>query len=158
VRTGLLVAALVLAACGLGVAAWSYASTSKTPPPRSIAANHERSTTTTTTTSSTTTTVSVPSAPQPTADAAADALVNDWANGSRTAALTVATASAVSTLFAVAYPSGDATNRGCATAFPPATCTIGPPGGANPNLPIYSFTMASVPGGWYVSAVQVEGG
>ncbi len=154
-RTGLFVAALVLVACGLGVAAWSFASTPKKPPPRSVAASHERSTTTTTTT---TTTVAVPSAPQPTADAAADALVNDWANGNRTAALTVATASAVSTLFAIAYPSGDATDRGCATAFPPATCTIGPPGGANPNLPIYSFTMASVSGGWYVSAVQIEGG
>jgi hypothetical protein len=158
VRTGLLVGALVLAAGGVGIAAWSYSSTSKAPPPRSSSASRGRSTTTTTTTSSTTTTVPVPSSPQPTADAAADALVNDWASDNRMAALAVATPSAVSTLFAVSYPSGDVTNRGCATAFPPATCTIGPPGGANPNLPIYSFTMASVSAGWYVSAVQIEGG
>jgi hypothetical protein len=154
VRTRLLVAALVLGAGGLGVAAWSYGSKADRPPPSAVV-SHERSTTTT---SSTTTTIAVPSAPQPSADAAADALVNDWAADDRTAALTVASASAVSTLFAVAYPSGDATNRGCATAFPPATCTIGPPGGADPNLPIYSFTMAEVSAGWYVSTVQIEGG
>jgi hypothetical protein len=106
----------------------------------------------------TTTTIAIPSAPQPSADQAANALVSDWASGNRAGALTVATAPAVATLFALPYPNGLAIDRGCSTAFPPATCTFGPPGGANPNLPIYSLTLANAPNGnWYVSAVQVEG-
>jgi hypothetical protein len=72
--------------------------------------------------------------------------------------LTVATAPAVAVLFAVAYPRGLAINRGCSTGSAPVTCTFGPPGGANPNLPIYSLTVATTPvGAWYVSAAQVEG-
>jgi hypothetical protein len=150
VRAPFVVTCLVLLAAGIGLASCS------TTPPRSSLRRPDavgRRTTTTTTT----TTIPLPSAPQPSADAAADALVADWARGNRIGALTVATPAAVSTLFAIAYPAGDATDRGCSTTFPPATCTIGPPGGANPNLPIYSFTMATEPGGWYVSGVQVEG-
>jgi hypothetical protein len=72
--------------------------------------------------------------------------------------LSVATGPAVTTLFAVPYPNGNAIDRGCATAFPPATCTFGPPGGGDPNLPLYSLTLAATPAGdWYVSAVQIEG-
>jgi hypothetical protein len=153
VRTPFVVTCLVLLAAGLGLA--SCSTTARGNSIRRPNAVGRRATPTTTTT--TTTTIPLPSAPQPSADAAADALVADWSKGNRIGALTVATPTAVSTLFAIAYPAGDATDRGCSTTFPPATCTIGPPGGANPNLPIYSFTMASEPGGWYVSGVQVEG-
>ncbi len=106
----------------------------------------------------TTTTTLVPVAPQPTADGAGNALINAWAKGNQPQALSVATTQAVSTLFANTYMSGAATDRGCSTGSPPVTCTFGPPGGASPNDPIFSLTVAQVPSGkWYISAVQVLG-
>jgi len=142
-----LACAAVLAAC----------STSPADSQKSTTSSTTRSTSTTVA-ATTSTTVPIPSAPQPSADQAANTLISDWASGNRTAALSVATASAVTTLFANPYPNGNAIDRGCATAFPPATCTFGPPGGGNPNLPLYSLTLATTPAGdWYVSAVQVEG-
>jgi hypothetical protein len=146
-----LTCAAVLAACSGGSAGSQRSTTSSTT---SSTARSTRTTLPTTTS----TTVAIPSAPQPTADQAANALISDWASGDRTAALSVATALAVATLFAIPYSNGNAIDRGCATAFPPATCTFGPPGGGNPNLPLYSLTLSSTPDGtWYVSAVQVEG-
>ena len=110
--------------------------------------------TTTTALSKTTTTVSIPAALQPNADAAATALVSSWSTGNRAAALSVATPAAVDALFAVPYPSGQAQDRGCSTAFLPIVCTFGPPGGANPNDPIYEIYVSQTPGGWYVSSVR----
>jgi len=111
----------------------------------------------TTTTLAPTTTTTIPASPQPTAEAAADDLVGDWAAGNRAAALTVATPAAVTAMFATAYPPGEAVSRGCSTAFAPFTCTFGPPGGGDPNLPLYSLTLLTAPGGgWYVSAAVVE--
>ncbi|MGH9047262.1 MAG: hypothetical protein ACRDVW_08105 [Acidimicrobiales bacterium] len=153
-----LTGALVVSICVLGLISWSLASGNPTTPSKLGHPAITPATTSTTTTSTTTTVPAIPSAPQSSANGAADALVGFWADGNRPGALTVATSSAVAALFAVPYPNGDAINRGCATAFPPATCTIGPPGGADPNLPIYSFTLLNAPnGGWYVNAVQVEG-
>src|ERR1700728_1864639 len=144
---GVLTCATILAACSRGP---SVAPGSTSSSPTSSASRVVPTTTTTT--------VPIPSALQPSADQAANALVSDWAAGNRTAALTVATAPAVAALFAVPYPPGNAVDRGCATAFAPATCTFGPPGGGNPNLPIYSLTLATAPnGGWYVNAVQIDG-
>ncbi len=114
------------------------------------------SSTTTTAAAPTTTTAVVPPAPQPSAEAAADALVGYWSSGNRTTALRVATPQAVATLFAVKYPSGLAINRGCTDAFPPIICTYGAPGGGPVNAPIYQLLETQVAGGWYVSSVEIQ--
>lgn len=120
----------------------------------SAAAGHSTPTTATTARPAPTTTA-VPSAPQSSADAAADALVDAWSNGDRAQALTVATPAAVATLFALPYQSGLAIDRGCSDGPPPTTCTFGPPGGADPNDPIYSLQVTqSASGGWYVISAQ----
>ena len=113
-------------------------------------------TTTTSSTSRTTTTMALPTALQPGAEAAATTLVSNWAAGNRTAALTVATQAAVTTLFAVPYASGQALDRGCSTSFTPIVCTFGPPGGASPTDPIYEIDVSQTAGGWYVSSVKLE--
>jgi hypothetical protein len=100
----------------------------------------------------------VPSSPQPNASDAANALVSAWADGNRARALTVATAQSVATLFSARYPPGAAISRGCSDAFPPLTCTFGPPGGGNPNDPIYQISVSQGGGGWYVSNVLIESG
>ncbi len=114
------------------------------------------SSTTTTAAAPTTTAAVVPPAPQPSAEAAADALVSYWSSGNRTTALRVATPQAVATLFAVKYPSGLAINRGCTDAFPPIICTYGAPGGGPVDAPIYQLYETQAPGGWYVSSVQIQ--
>src|SRR5271156_4635473 len=140
-------AVLVAMTCALLLAACSSAPTGSKGPTRSTRTKISHPTTTAPTT---TTTVPTPTAPQPSADQATNDLVSDWASGNMAAALTVATPSAVSSLFAIPYPgSGLAIDRGCATTFAPVTCTYGPPGGANPNDAIYSFTLQSAANGWY---------
>jgi hypothetical protein len=114
------------------------------------------STTSTSAASKTTTTVALPSALQPGASTAATALVSGWAGGNRATALSVATPSAVGTLFATPYASGMAIDRGCSTSVPPVVCTFGPPGGASPTDPIYQVYVSQTAGGWYVSSVKVE--
>jgi hypothetical protein len=104
----------------------------------------------------TTTTVALPTALSPGAEAAANALVSNWSTGNKTGALTVATTSAVATLFAAPYASGMAMNRGCSTSFSPIVCTFGPPGGASPTDPIYQVLVSQAAGGWYVSGVKIE--
>ena len=102
------------------------------------------------------TTVTLPTAPKATPDAAASAFVSSWSTGNRLAALSVATPTAATTLFAAHYASGLAIDRGCSTAFTPIVCTFGPPGGASPNDPIYQVLVSNSSGGWYVSAVKIE--
>jgi hypothetical protein len=114
---------------------------------------------TTTTTSAhetTTTAVVLPSTLSPNAEAAATALVSSWSTNNRSAALTVATPTAVGTLFGVPYASGLAIARGCSTSFSPIVCTFGPPGGASPTDPIYQIKVSQVEGGWYVSSATIE--
>jgi hypothetical protein len=118
---------------------------------------------TTTTTKSTTTTTGVPnttapvpSAPQPSAAVAAAALISSWATGNRAEALTVATTSAVTALFAGHYTSGLAIDRGCSVAFSPIVCSYGPPGGAPPTDPIYEIDVVYAPTGWYVTSVTIN--
>jgi hypothetical protein len=120
-------------------------------------------TTTTKTTTTTTTTVGVPSttapvpsAPQPSAAVAAAALISSWATGNRAEALTVATTSAVTALFAGHYTSGLAIDRGCSDAFSPIVCSYGPPGGAAPTDPIYQIDVVHAPTGWYVTSVTIN--
>ena len=114
------------------------------------------STTSTTVPVPTTAAPVIPPAPQPTAEAAATALVGYWASGNRSTALRVATPQAVATLFAVSYPSGLAVDRGCTSAFPPIICTFGAPGGGPVNAPIYQLYESQAPGGWYVGSVQIQ--
>jgi hypothetical protein len=105
---------------------------------------------------STTTSVPIPSAPKPSAEAAAQALVSSWSTGNRLAALSVATPAAATTLFAATYNSGLVIDRGCSTSFTPIVCTFGPPGGASPTDPIYEILVSQSSGGWYVSSVKIE--
>jgi len=103
-----------------------------------------------------TTTSTLPTAPKPSAEAAAAALVSSWSTGNRLAALSVATPAAATTLFGARYTSGMAIDRGCSSSFTPIVCTFGPPGGASPNDPIYQILVSKSPGGWYVSSVKIE--
>lgn len=106
----------------------------------------------------TTTTVYAPTAPQPSADSAASQLVRFWASGARGQAASVAAPAAVAALFAAPYPGASlAIDRGCSIS-PPIICTFGPPGGGNPNSAIYEISATQTSkGGWYVTAVTVEG-
>jgi hypothetical protein len=79
------------------------------------------STTSTPTTAATTTSVSVPQAPAPTVQAAADALLGAWRAGNHLAALTAADKAAVDVLFAIPPEAGEA--RGCnASGADPSYC------------------------------------
>jgi hypothetical protein len=101
--------------------------------------------------------VVLPSALSSSSETAANALVSDWSSGNKTGALTVATSTAVATLFAAPYTSGLANNRGCSTSFLPIVCTFGPPGGASSTDPIYQVLVSQATGGgWYVSAVRIQ--
>jgi|HubBroStandDraft_4_1064222.scaffolds.fasta_scaffold11266_4 hypothetical protein len=103
----------------------------------------------------TTTTVALPAAPQPSAEAAASALVSSWATGNRPQALSVATPAAVATLFAAPYTAGLAIDRGCNSNIP-IVCTFGPPGGSAPTDPLYELGATALPNGWYISSVQIN--
>ena len=111
---------------------------------------------TTTTLAPPTTTIALPSALKSTADAAAADLISSWAAGNQTEALSVATTTAVSALFAGHYTSGLVIDRGCSVAFSPIVCTYGPPGGASPTDPIYELSVSQAPGGWYVSSAKIN--
>jgi len=104
----------------------------------------------------TTTTAAVPSSLKPNDQEASEALISAWAEGNRTAALAVATVSAVDSLFAYPYPAGSAVFRGCTVSFPPLVCTFGAPGGGTPNAAIIEVSVTQTSGGWYNSAVVVE--
>jgi hypothetical protein len=146
---GIVLVALVLSALGLLYVHLRPAGTS--------GSTHAAVQTTTTTAPRTsTTTLPLPTALQTSAPAAATALVSSWATGNKATALTVATPSAVTTLFAAPYASGRAIDRGCSTSFTPIVCTFGPPGGASPTDSIYQIMVSQVAGGWYVSSVKIE--
>ncbi|MDR3650977.1 MAG: hypothetical protein P4L20_17960 [Acidimicrobiales bacterium] len=159
-------AAAVAAVLGVGAAACS--SNPAAAPPTQPTTTLASSATTTVPTSTAPTTApgpvptttappAVPPAPQPSAEDAANALVGYWASGNRAAAMRVATAPAVATLFGVAYPNGLAVNRGCSSSFSPIVCTYGAPAGGPVNAPIYQLDEVQAPsGGWYVNTVQIE--
>jgi hypothetical protein len=104
-------AALAIAACG-GDSGQSTASTTAAP---------VATTTSTPTTAATTTSVTVPQAPAPSVQAAADALLGAWRAGNQLAALTAADKAAVDVLFAIPPETGEA--RGCnASGADPSYC------------------------------------
>lgn len=141
----------VLAGCG------SKGHTASKQPTTSTTARStttSSSTTTTTVPASTTTTVAVPPAPQPSAEEAAQTLINGWEAGNQQLALRVATHAAVATLFAAPYGGQEMVARGCTDAFPPLYCSYGPPGGGSGDL--YELEVTSVHGRWYISSVTVE--
>jgi hypothetical protein len=111
---------------------------------------------TTTTSAPVTTTTALPSALKPDPATAATTLVSSWAAGNKVFALSVATPTAVNTLFAVPYHAGLVEDRGCSTAFTPIVCSYGPPGGASPTDQIYQIDVSQAAGGWYVSDVKVQ--
>jgi hypothetical protein len=102
-----------------------------------------------------TTTAPLPSALQPSAAVAATRFIGSWAAGNQAEASTVATASAVSTLFAGRYSAGLVISRGCSDAFT-IVCTYGPPGGADPTDPVYQIHVVKAPAGWYVASVVID--
>jgi hypothetical protein len=102
-----------------------------------------------------TTTAALPSALQPSAVVAASRFIGSWAAGNQAQASTVATAAAVSTLFAGRYSAGLVISRGCSDAFT-IVCTYGPPGGADPTDPVYQIHVVQAPAGWYVASVVID--
>ncbi|HET6914847.1 MAG TPA: hypothetical protein VFH56_02040 [Acidimicrobiales bacterium] len=91
-------------------------------------------------------------APQPSPDSAAARLISAWSTGNQALARTVASPSAVSTLFAQPYPAGYLQARGCTTGANPGTCTY-----RNTRTDaIYEIQVTSGASGWYVSAVTPE--
>jgi hypothetical protein len=152
--------AIVLGALALSVLGLAYVHLRPKSGPPSAHAGGATTTTRsggTKSTSTTTTMAALPTTLSPSADAAASALVSSWSTGNRAAALTVATPTAVATLFAAPYTSGLAIARGCSTEFSPIVCTYGPPGGASPSDAIYQILVSQTAGGWYVSSVRVQG-
>jgi hypothetical protein len=106
----------------------------------------------------TATTSPLPTAPQTSAAGAAAEMVTAWSLNNRAAARTAASQTAVAELFAARYPGGAlALSRGCSAAFPPIVCTYGPPGGADPNDPLYELYVSHTAKGWYVSSVRIFG-
>jgi hypothetical protein len=111
------------------------------------------------TAASSTTTVALPPALKPSATEAAADLISSWAAGNQSEAQSVATATAVTTLFAGHYSSGLVIDRGCSVQISPTipvVCTYGPPGGADPTDPIYQLDVLQAPGGWYVSSAKID--
>ena len=144
-----LACALAAAGCSHGSNREADVSTTSTPTPSTSVAP-------TTVRTTPPTTAWAPSAPQSSPDAAAALLVDAWAGANRPLAGTVASPSAVETLFAVPYPGqGLAISRGCSAAFPPIVCTYGPPGGASSADPIFEVYLGQVAGGWYATSVTV---
>ena len=91
-------------------------------------------------------------AAQPSPDAAAARLISAWSTGNQALARTVASPTAVSTLFAQPYPAGYLQARGCTTGANPGTCTY-----RNTRTDaIYEIQVTSGGSGWYVSAVTPE--
>ena len=99
-------------------------------------------TTTTSAPRTTTTTLAPPAALQPSADAAATALVSSWSTGNKAAALTVATPVAVTALFALPYTTGQAIDRGCSTSFYRSCAPLGLPEAHHPAI---RFTKSTSP-------------
>jgi hypothetical protein len=147
-------AALVLSALGL---AYVHLRPSETGPSTPAAGATTTTASRTGPSTSSTTTVALPTALSSSADAAATALVSSWSAGNKATALTVATPTAVATLFAAPYKSGLAIARGCSTDFSPIVCTFGPPGGASPSDAIYQVLASQTAGGWYVTSVRIQG-
>lgn len=148
---------LALVAVVVGVAVPGCGASGKTAPTTSIpAATSTALLASSTTTTEPPTTIAVPEVPKPTAAGAAGALVSAWAAGNRRNALSVATPTAVATLFAVSYPSGLAIDRGCSTAFTPIVCSYGPPGGSSPNDPLFQIYVFPMGSGWHVKAVEID--
>ncbi len=148
--------AVVAGVLALSLLALAYVHRPRPSPEHQARAAPARTTTTGRQTT-TSTTVGIPTALQPSADAAANALVSDWAAGNRLRALSVATGPAATTLFATPYAgAGLAIDRGCSSTFQPIVCTFGPPGGASPTDPIYEISVTQKAGGWYVSSVKIE--
>jgi hypothetical protein len=97
----------------------------------------------------------LPSARSSSPAAASAALIDDWEQARRSAAGTVATKKAVTTLFRTPYAGQILNNRGCSTSFR-IVCTWGPYGGASPTDAVYEITVSASGSSWYVSSVVVE--
>src|SRR6202050_4365847 len=148
---------IVIAVLAVSLLALGYVHRPRSSPGRPALAAAAKSTTTAVAPPLTsTTTQALPTALQPSADAAANALVSNWAAGNRAGALTVATEPAVVALFAAPFASGLAIDRGCSSTFQPIICTFGPPGGASPTDPSYEISVTQAAGGWYVSSLKIE--
>jgi hypothetical protein len=95
----------------------------------------------------------LPPSPQPSPDDAATLFVNEWKTGNRAGAATVATAKAVTALFASAYAGQTVIDRGCSVTFVPRVCSWGDYGGG--SGPLYEIDTRPIGANWYVSAASV---
>lgn len=158
VKVSYIVVLAAMAASGVALAVVHLAG-HQTPNRPVATATSTTAPTTSSSTDGSTTTLALPSALKPSAAIAAADLISSWAAGSQSEAQSVATTTAVATLFAGHYTSGLAIDRGCSVQISPTipvVCTYGPPGGANPSDPIYQLNVSQAPGGWYVSSVKID--
>lgn len=142
---------IALATAAVAVAGCSSSTggtTSTTPAPGTLAPPDTVAPPTTTTTGPL-----VPSAPAPSADAAAVALTSAWSSGDRGRASQVATPTAVATLFALPYPRDNLQFRSCSNGSP-SSCTYRNTASAAGE--IYDLIVTQVAKGWYVMAVNHE--
>jgi len=159
VAIGVVAAGLVLSGCGPVTKASKPGSVSS-PPDHTTSTTVPASATTVApstpaTAPDTSTTTPLPPDPASSILGATTTLIQAWKSGERSKAATVATPSAVSSLFASPYSGQTVILRGCSQ-IPPVVCSYGPYGGSSPNLSLYQLTVASEAGGWYVSSVTVE--
>lgn len=155
VALGVVVAGLVLTGCGTVTKASKPASATSPTNQTTTTTSTSTSTTVPSTAPDTSTTTPLPPDPSPSLLGATTTLIQAWKSGDRSEAATVATPSAVASLFASPYSGQTVILRGCSQ-IPPVVCSYGPYGGSSPNLALYQLTVASEAGGWYVSAVTVE--
>jgi WD40-like Beta Propeller Repeat len=101
-----------------------------------------------------TTPAPLPSDPQPTPQAAAEDLMQDWEQGNRSAGTTVATPSAVASLFATPFTGTAPDLEDCGSTVLPAFCLFTPLGPQSSET--YSLQLLPEGSDWYVEAVSVE--
>jgi hypothetical protein len=146
-----LTASLFLAACDSNANRASTVTSTTSAP---VSAPTTASTATTVAPITSTTTAALPPAPQPSPEAVSSLLIHAWEKGDRATAAKVATASAISVLFAVPYGGEVLDDRGCGSPGPnPVVCSWGPNGGASPTNPLYNITVAPTGADWYASTI-----
>jgi hypothetical protein len=152
-----LTAALLLGACDSKAGGSSTAAPGITSVPAALPPTTEATTTVppTTVPPATTTTTGLPPDPQSSPETVSALLIHAWEKGDRAMAAEVATASAISVLFAAPYSGEALDDRGCGSPGPnPVVCSWGPPGGASPTNPLYNITVSPAGSAWYASTIQ----
>jgi hypothetical protein len=152
-----LTAAVLVVACDANAGGRSTAAPGTTSIPTALPTTTVSPTTMvpTTVAPSTTPTTVLPPDPQSSPEAVSALLIHAWEKGDRATAAEVATASAISVLFAVPYGGEALNDRGCGSPGPnPVVCSWGPYGGASATNPLYNITVSPAGSAWYASTIQ----